>query len=234
MLDNLTKALAAADRDWRNNVGEHDRASLDRMFVTSGFARQAPRDPDGKVPDWCGMAVGTWLVLGGMNPAFARSFLHCRNVEAFFTYGGRQNVNPKRLDTKIQLESKWSDIRKFHGGPGSDQSRVWLGRDRLLEIKNLGACDYEEIEPFFQAGDVVLFDWSARDDADHIAMVKAFDGRTLITIEGNASGFGPDGKRRRDAVVERRLDLGSRADASLIYGFGRLSPMDFCTNAVKP
>ena len=133
MREHLTKALEAADRDWRNNVGEHDHASLDRMFRTSGFARQAPRPDDAKVPDWCGMAVGTWLVDGGMNPAYARSFLHCLNVEAFFTYGRQRNVNPKRLDTQIQLEGKWQSIAAFHGGPSSSTLRSWADRGTVAE-----------------------------------------------------------------------------------------------------
>ena len=230
MREHLTKALEAADRDWRNNVGEHDHASLDRMFRTSGFARQAPRPDDAKVPDWCGMAVGTWLVDGGMNPAFARSFLHCLNVEAFFTYGRQRNVNPKRLDTQIQLEGKWQSIAAFHGGPSSSTLRSWADRGTVAEWSD----DEYHSATLFQPGDVVLFDWSGRDNADHITMCKSWTGRTLTTIEGNATGLDPDGKRRREAVVVRQLDFGVRTNRRLIYGRGRLSPMDFCSNLVKP
>lgn len=230
MHEHLLKALEAADRDWRANLGEHDHASLDRMFRTSGFARQAPRPNDAKVPDWCGMAVGTWLVDGGMNPAFARSFLHCLNVEAFFTYGRQRNVNPRRLDTQIQLDGKWTLIASFHGVPSSSMLRSWADRGTVAERLD---DDYHAGQ-LFQPGDVVLFDWSGRDAADHITMVKSWTGRTLTTIEGNATGLGPNGERRRDAVVVRQLDLGDRAHRRLIYGRGRLSPMDFCTNAVKP
>lgn len=230
MHEHLLKALEAADRDWRANVGEHDHASLDRMFRTSGFARQAPRPDDAKVPDWCGMAVGTWLVDAGMNPAFARSFLHCLNVEAFFTYGRQRNVNPRRLDTQIQLDGKWTLIASFHGVPSSSMLRAWADRGTVAERLD----DDYHLGQLFQPGDVVLLDWSGRDAADHITMVKSWTGRTLTTIEGNATGLGPDGKRRREAVVVRQLDLGDRATRRLIYGRGRLSPMDFCTNAVKP
>lgn len=230
MHEHLLKALEAADRDWRANLGEHDHASLDRMFRTSGFARQAPRPNDAKVPDWCGMAVGTWLVDGGMNPAFARSFLHCLNVEAFFTYGRQRNVNPRRLDTQIQLDGKWTLIASFHGVPSSSMLRSWADRGTVAERLD----DDYHVGQLFQPGDVVLLDWSGRDAADHITMVKSWTGRTLTTIEGNATGLGPNGERRRDAVVVRQLDLGDRAHRRLIYGRGRLSPMDFCTNAVKP
>lgn len=226
MRDHLTRALAAADRDWRANVGEHDRPSLDRMFIASGFARQAPRPEDAKVPDWCGMAVGLWLQDGGLNPRFGRSFLHCLNVEAFFTYGQKSNVNPRRLDTHISLEGQWRSIRDFHGG----MSRRWLDRKQVRDR----LVDEVEWPDLFQPGDVMLVDWSGRDAADHITMVYAWDGRTLITREGNATGRGPDGKQRRDAVVERRLDLAMDSSRRLVYGVGRLSPMDFCTNPVKP
>lgn len=230
MRDNLNKALEAADRDWRANVGEHDRASLDNMFKTSGFARSAPRGWDVKVPDWCGMAVGTWLVAGGLNPAFARSFLHVFNVEAFFTYGRQRNVNPKRLDTKIQTDAGWLDIRTLHAWPADDHQRRWLDRGQI----GSRAVDDAHASDLFAPGDVVLFDWQGQNDADHITMCKAWDGRTLTTIEGNAAGLGPAGDKRKDAVVERKTDMSKPAGRRLIYGVGRLSAMDFCTNAVKP
>jgi hypothetical protein len=231
MQDFLNKALEAAERDWRANVGEHDRPSLDRMFQTSGFARQAPRQPDAKVPDWCGMAVGTWLVEGGLNAAFARSFLHCLNVEAFFTYGRSKNVNPRRLDRSISVgEGRWLDIEAFHRGSSSPMMRLWADRATL----SAGVDDDYNAAALFQPGDVVLMDWSGRDAADHITMVHRWDGRTLVTIEGNATGGGPDGERRRDAVVIRRTDLSNSSERGAIYGRGRLSPMDFCTNPVKP
>lgn len=227
MQDHLARALAAADRDWRNNVGESQRASLDRMFRASGFARQAPRGWDAKVPDWCGMAVGLWLQDGGMNPAFGRSFLHCLNVEAFFTYGRQRNVNPRRLDTQISLDGKWQLIRDFHGAA---MARHWLSRAQVEERYDDEAARAD----LFAPGDVVLMDWSGRDAADHITMVYAWDGHQLVTREGNAAGLGPDGNRRREAVVERRLDLSPAASRRLIYGAGRLSPMDFSTDPVKP
>lgn len=230
MREHLTKALEAAERDWRANVGEHHKPSLDRMFRASGFASQCPRQADAKVPDWCGMAVGTWLVDGGINPAFARSFLHCLNVEAFFTYGRKTNVNPRRLDTQINLDGKWTSIEAFHGAPGSSMSRAWADRSEVLRRVD----DEYHAAALFQPGDVVLLDWSGRDAADHITMVHRWDGRTLVTIEGNASGAGPEGERRHDAVVIRRLDLRESANRRLVYGRGRLSPMDFSTNAVKP
>ena len=234
MLDNMTKALEAADRDWRNNVGEHDRASLDRMFVASGFARQAPRDWDAKVPDWCGMAVGLWLQDGGMNSAFGRSFLHCLNVEAFFTYGRQKNVNPRRLDVEVQLEGKWVPLAVVQSG---SSARRWL--DRAIVATRMAAVPPRTTQlvadlDLFRPGDVVLLDWSGHNDADHITMVKAWDGKVLTTIEGNASGLGPAGEKRREAVVERKLDLTKPANLRLVYGVGRLSPMDFTFNLVRP
>lgn len=230
MRDNLARALAAADRDWRNNVGEHDRPSLDRMFAASGFARQAPRAWDAKVPDWCGMAVGLWLQDGGMNPAFGRSFLHTLNVEAFFTYGRQKNVNPRRLDTRTEVDGVWRTIVDVHLGAGPGHLRKWIDRANVsVRLK-----DDAMLLELFAPGDVVLIDWAGVNDADHITMCKSWDGKTLTTVEGNASGLGPDGKRRRDAVVERKLDLTKPAERRLVYGVGRMSPMDFVVNPVKP
>ncbi|MBM4073833.1 MAG: CHAP domain-containing protein [Planctomycetes bacterium] len=226
MLENLSKAIAAAERDWRNNVGEHDRASLDRMFIASGFARQCPRPWDAKVPDWCGMAVGLWLQDAGLNHPFGRSFLHCLNVEAFFTYGKRSNVNARRLDTLMSCDGKWQRIETLQAGASA---RRWLDRGAIISKLNSG-----DTVDMFRAGDVVLLDWSGINEADHITMVKGWDGKTLTTIEGNASGLGPANERRRESVVVRYLDLDKAQNRRLIYGVGRVSPMDFSANLVKP
>jgi len=224
MTSPLDKALQAAERDWRAMLGEHDRPGLDKFFRTSGFAKQCPREPESKVPDWCGMAVGTWLVEGGLNAGFNTSFLHTLNVEAFFTYGRQRNVNPARLDRQIQMEpGVWVSIEELHRK--SDKLRRWLPRDHLPAL--MGQPDT------FRPGDVVLIDWSRRNDADHITMVRSYDGRTLSTWEGNATGKCGDGKVRRDSVVTRTLDLSKAADRELIYGVGRVSDLDLCHNLVR-
>jgi hypothetical protein len=111
-------------------------------------------------------------------------------------------------------------------------ARRWLGRSDILGRLNNDAR-FLDLD-LFKPGDVVLLDWAGHNDADHITMVKSWDGSKLTTMEGNASGLGPAGEKRREAVVTRTLDLSKSANARLVYGVGRLSPMDFNINLVKP
>jgi hypothetical protein len=102
---------------------------------------------------------------------------------------------------------------------------MWTGREQIQAT--MGKPDA------FRPGDVVLIDWSRRNDADHITMVRSYDGWKLTTWEGNATGRGADIKTRRDSVVTRTLDLTLQLDRDLIYGVGRISELDICHNLVR-
>jgi hypothetical protein len=227
-MQDLGKAIVqAAEHDWRSDAGEHDRSKggvLDRMFVASTWSRfGVTRDPDAKVPDWCGMAVNWWQMRAGRNPQYAQSFLHCLNVEAFHTYGRQRNVNPKRLRTQVRAEGSdvWMDLADWHRAKG--QLRMWTPRAAITDLVKRGAA-----QTLFQPGDTLLIDWHGRNDADHIALVRAWDGsRWLECIEGNRTGIGGDGTRRRDAVVLCRYDLQNPTVLRTMYGVGRLSLLDF-------
>jgi hypothetical protein len=225
LVDFMCAALRAAESDWESNAGEHDRSkggALDSMFIASGWSRfGVVKDPDAKVPDWCGMAVNWWYQKAGMNVGFNRSFLHCKNVEAFYTYGRKSNVNPSRLKTEVKAGDDWMQILDWHRAKG--KCRTWLTRAEVTDLVKTGRAG-----DAFEPGDTVLIDWHGRNDADHIAMVRSWDGaRWLECIEGNRTGLGPDGKRRTDSVVVCRYDLQSPAVLRTIYGRGRLSLLDF-------
>lgn len=225
-------ALKNAEADWVANVGEHDRKSgsgIDKIFIESTWNRfGVPRGPNDKIPDWCGMAVVTWLFRAGFNPHMRSSFLHLFNIAAFFTYGRIYNVNPARLDVFVQLEGPegpWTEIESWH--TRAQAKRRWIGRPELIAAVTSGLASKQPDLDLFVPGDVVTIDWSGRDDPDHVGMVRAWDGRFLDIIEGNASGSGPAGEKRVDAVIVRRLDLSRPRNLSLVFGVGRLSPLDF-------
>lgn len=238
MRANLENALMAAEADWKANVGEHNRRSgsgIDKIFIESTWNKfGVPKEAGAKIPDWCGMAVVTWLFRAGFNPHMRSSFLHTFNIAAFFTYGRIYNVNPARLDVFVQLSGPsgpWTEIEAWHRKEG--QARRWIDRDeigkRAVESVKPGKADKD----LFQPGDVVLIDWSRRDDPDHITLCRSWDGRTLELIEGNASGLAPDGTQRKDAVIVRKLDLSKAAIARLVFGVGRLSPLDFGSQPMR-
>lgn len=236
MNSNLHLAMCQAESDWHGNVGEHDRKAggrLDQMFIVSGYSRfGVPKGKGDKVPEWCGMAVVSWLIAGGLNPAHNLSFLHCLNVEAFFTYGKKKNVNPRRLKTEVAASGEWFKILDWHNAKG--QARRWS--DRAACAIGIATSDNE----IFQQGDVVLLDWSgggagSAGEADHITMVRHWDptSKVLTLIEGNRTGKGPDGKTRKESVVVVTYDLKIAKTAALVYGAGRLSPLDFGTETLR-
>jgi hypothetical protein len=220
-----TNVVGIAELDWRAHVGEHDRSpggGLDRIFRESGWGPCPP--PGTSVPDWCGFTVCAWWLRAGLNKAHDQSFYHAKNVEAFFTYGARGNVNPARLRTEVSLPSGWEKVATFHLRAGDP--RRWTDAVKIRTTP-LPALD-------FKPGDIVLINHHGKtDEAHHITMVRSWDGRYLERIEGNASyrigGRGPNGEKWTDSVVTVRMDLADPAQKAKLYGVGRLSTLD-CDN----
>jgi len=228
----LEVALAAAETDWKADVGEHRREAgggLDKIFKESGWSSLGcPKDPEDRVPDWCGLCIGSYLQRAGMNKGFNSSFYHCLNVEAFFTYGRISNVNRARLDVDVKKVSGWVSIADWHDEQG--EVREWWSRHGIKREVEAGSPD------IFAPGDVMLIDWMGRNEADHITMVRDWDPVTkqLRTWEGNRKGLSYEGKPVRDAVVPRTYDLSNPKTLATIYGSGRLSILDFGFDAVRP
>lgn len=231
----IIRALEAAANDWLAGVSEADRREggrLDTMFRVSGWspAFGVPKEPDAKVNDWCGMAVFAWLLEGGLNSGFNTSFLHCKNVEDFFTYGRPRAFNSNRLDRRVVVNGIEQAIDAWHRSHKAP--RRWLGRTAIAD----GLLDVKTPNPdLFRPGDVVLIDWAGRDGADHITIVSQWDAETrqLHTWEGNRAGKSHQGDDVRDAVVPCVYDLTSSLWRRRIYGAGRLSPLDFGAEVVR-
>ena len=229
----IALALEQAADDYRAGVSEADRSEggrLDTMFRVSGYsARGVSQDPAHGVPEWCGMAVVSWLIGGGFNRHFNTSFLHVFNVEAFFTYAARRMVNRRRYDTHAIVDGREVPIVSWHRSAGA--LRRWLAREQIAD----GLTVNEPNPDLFAPGDVVLIDWSGRNDADHITIVRDWDPHTQIlrTSEGNRSGLDVEGRPVRDAVVPCRYDLTTTADRRIIYGVGRTSPLDWGTEEAR-
>lgn len=216
-------------KDWKALVGEHNRSSLDPMFSAAGWSPKAPAPPT-SVPDWCGFAVHWWLHQADLSPDHRRSFFHCLNVEAFFTYGERSNVNPKRLMTEGLVAGRWEKLQDIHSREGANKDdgtvaeghlRLWMSAFTIREVAK---------EFSFKPGDVVLINHYGKvDKAHHITMVLTYDSRSnlLTTIEGNATGTAGDNKRRRDSVVIIKRDLNKPTELNKLYGWGRCSKHDF-------
>ena len=225
------RAVDYAKKDWAKGVSEADRASLDPMFSTAGWSSRAPRAPE-PVPDWCGFATYYWLRQAGLALAHRKSFFHTLNVEAFYTYGAKSNVNPKRLMSKGQVAGSkvWEPLFDIHtrefeksvgdGTPDNSLLRVWMSAVTLRAV----AKEFD-----FRPDDTILINHSGKvDKAHHITTVKEYDAKrnVLHTIEGNASGSAYGAGNRREAVVVVKRDLNLPRELNKLYGMGRISKLD--------
>ncbi len=230
------RVLGYAYEDWRNDVSERDLSRDSRladMFRTTGFANSVAINPKTGLPfDWCGMSVAEWLVLAGMHPGHAKSFLETRNIESFATYGDQKNVNARRLAIEVLLDGVWTSIRDWHAREG--QPRVWIPEVTL----RAGPASDLDIRP----GDVVLLDYQgvydtkpdeASDQADHITMAAEFRNGVLEVMNGNASGLDTDGGRVTDSVARTIHDLNDAKARKRLYGVARLSNLDFRPEPVR-
>lgn len=200
-------AVLEAEKDWRANVGEHDTSEgggLHEIFVECGWSRRVDMSPKGKPKDWCGMAVGTWCKRAGMKPSLCNDHYSTSNVRALYTYGDEGATN--RYEEVIH----------------TSKMRKWLDRPSILAAGDASELDSLDIQP----GDVCLIA-AAGKTPHHITMVRYYQAPILCTIEGNASGHGPDGERRKESVVVNLRNLSEPSTRARIYGIGRLSPLDW-------
>ena len=211
----MKKTLREAQKDLSKHITSadlEDDGPLAAIFADSGWSKRVDVR-DGKVMDWCGMAVGAWLHRGGMRAEHRKSFWATENVRSFFSYAKKGTTHRR---TELAVGGK--PIEAAHAAAGA--KRQWL------EAEALRAIPWRELD--IEAGDVVLIAHNGRlTGADHIALVEAFDGRYLTTLEGNASGKLADGRSTASGVVRKQRDLANAATRNTLFGVGRLSKLDF-------
>lgn len=210
----ISKTEKAAHADYALNVQSTDppqNSALANIFADSAWSKYADVR-DGKIMDWCGIAVAAWLYRGGaIDAVHRRSFWATEGVRSFFSYGkvGRHN--------RTTLTIGGQNIQQMHQKAG--KLRQWT------ETKALRALPLSQWS--ILPGDVLLIAHKGQTTgADHIALVYGFDGRTVVTYEGNASGLLANGKKTKSGVVRKARDLQDVNVRNTIFGIGRLSPLD--------
>lgn len=220
------RALAAFDADWHAHSGEHDRSPesgivhifRDGCGTDFGLPPLYGVPPTGAPPDWCGFTVAAEYIRSGMDEQLRSAFYHAKNVECHYTYGAQNNVNSKRFMAEVEVDGKWIKVRDWH--VSQHALRSWVGWTEL-QSGDVKAMD-------FLPGDTLEWDWQGTGKtAEHIGMVRAWDGRFLDTFEGNRTGKGPNGEAWKESVVTVRYDLSIASVRKQIYGRGRPSPLDF-------
>lgn len=226
----LGSALAFAEADWelgaREEIPPRRDSLLAKMFQDSNYSRYGVdyniiTDANGReryrITDWCGIAVSAWLSRVGLVRSVRRTLYHTANVRDCLSYS-RSPVNSDRTRNKVLVGGRLRWLKDYHEEMGS--RRIWQDHDRVQEW----ALEDLDVKP----GYIVLISHSgSRIKADHITMVRSWDGTILETIEGNARGLSFEDKRIGDAVVINRRDLRDPDERVKIFGIGCVSAMDF-------
>lgn len=155
------------------------RNAIDDVLAAGGWTWQVPYRGDGQV-EWCGLFVAACWRATGIDPKWLATYF----------------ASTYRLDT-------WARYRTFnakHPNPKPATGPYRLLAELTLESVRL------PFEP--RAGDILTIGDGNPLAGDHICLVRSFDParRVFLTVEGNGTGLGPDGKRRQGIVTtERRL-----------------------------
>lgn len=221
VLPQCRTAIDAALAFWKDGVSNGKRGSTDVIAEESGWGHNL-HEADGGTTDWCGLFVATCLMRAGLDVTLRRGFFHVRNVEHYFRYDWGDRIPRWLWDKAIPA---WKDARDYH--TERDALRVWHKAPAIGTGLDL------------LPGDVVLIDHEGDGKANHITLAESYDPTTglLVTLEGNGMGaiaaaLLPDGTvqegvAKLPSVVRNPRDLASDHARRKIYGWGRLSPVDF-------
>lgn len=219
----LHPLVVEARRDWEACTTEADVAKTGRLaaiFRDSGWSKSgvdiSPKT--NKPKDWCGMSVAAWGFRASMLAVHRRSFWATDNVRSFFSYGRAGRVHHRTAREVTLADGSVVEVAAWHAE--RKQERTWRETGAL---QRLPLAEWD-----LAPGDVALINHDGKTDrAHHIVLVESFDGATLTTLEGNATGLAPNGSRRRQGVVRVVRDLRVDTVRATIFGIGRFSPLDF-------
>ena len=222
----LHPLIVEARRDWEAGATEADVSKAGRLagiFRDSGWSKNGVdvSAKTGKPKDWCGMSIAAWGFRAGLLPVHRRSFWATDNVRSFFSYGKAGRVHHRTAREVTLVDGTVVVVVDWHSERG--QRRTWR---ETAALQRLPLAKWD-----LQPGDVGLINHNGKTDrAHHIVLVESFDGVTLTTLEGNATGLAPDGSRRRQGVVRVVRDLRNETVRATIFGVGRFSPLDFAAS----
>jgi hypothetical protein len=204
--------------EWGKGVRESSTNSSPRIDT---YARNADFSPG---YEWCGFFTGFAHSQAGFKyPESYASYQKARDFFMYRSYTNHSSSKNKELD----------GLRLQHQTQGSTRQYYMLSESNnhayLRENPSLFK-HFQEAENTFQwqnlpiqPGDVALFNHG------HVGLVVSYNAQTghLVTVEGNTSGQGPDGKKWSQAVVRKEYNLSQVADRSRFDGFGRPALGDF-------
>lgn len=220
-------ALSTARIAWQQRIVDPNRVlkNLDlrsRAFIDHsirspdalGWTWQSPYEWDGDF-EWCGaFAVGFAWGAAGLD-ADQRE-LYASSTDRLNAWGQyRSMFGPKSVNER--------EVRARFPKP-DEGARLFIALDEDSTPKDLFDVGYEA-----RAGDILLVGGvpgsyrGARAWGTHVALADRYDDRRggFVTLEGNASGRGPDGKTYQ-GVVEQFRPIGLRGEKSKTYHVRRI------------
>lgn len=164
------------------------------------------------------MSVAAWGFRADLLAVRRRSFGATDNVGSFFSYSRVGRVHHRTAREVTLADGIVVEVAAWHAERG--QERTWR---ETAALQRLPLAEWD-----LAPADVALIDHEDRSDrAHHIVLVESFDGATLTTLEGDATGLAPNGSRRSQCVVRVVRDLRIDPVRATIVGIGRFSPLDF-------
>lgn len=206
-------------QEWRSGVKESGGSNRGPRIDT--YAKNAKF---GKGYEWCGFFTAfNYSKAGFKTPEHFASYQKARDFFLYRSYTSRDSGLHARLDQQRASDEAAGSTRQYFAMAESnvfeyvDAYKRYYGHIDPSELKHT----WQNIP--IQPGDVALFNHG------HVGMVVSYDNKTgkLVTIEGNTSGEGPDGKRWTQAVVRKEYDLSKSSDRKRFDGFGRAADSDF-------
>jgi hypothetical protein len=192
-------------------VADRWRAAITDMIAGPyglGWSWEGEYEGDGDY-EWCGAFAARCWSAGGLPLATRRPF-----------WGSCYRLN--RWARYLPIDAKTPNPR-----PSSGPYRLCVELDEGSHQLPPGVLA--------QPGDVLIVGGVGTGPGKHITLVEEFDGLAFRTIEGNATGIGPDGKRRQGVVRARRpLGLPRGAAPSTYHARWLIRPAPGDLLAVSP
>lgn len=206
-------------KEWQSGVRESGGSNRGPRIDT-----YAKNSKFGNGYQWCGFFTAfNYSKAGFKTPEHFASYQKARDFFLYRSYTSRDS------DLHAQLDQQ----RVSDKATGSSRQYFAMAESNVFEYIDAYSRYYEHIDPNalkhtwrdipIQPGDVALFNHG------HVGMVVSYDQSSgkLVTIEGNTSGEGPDGKTWSQAVVRKTYDLSKSSDRKRFDGFGRAADSDF-------
>lgn len=219
-LDTLMQGtVTSAVKEWQ--AGVRESAGSNRSIRIDQYARNAKFGPGYA---WCGFFVAfNYSQMGFKYPESLASYQKARDFFMYRSYTDHSAAKNKSLDQLRLQHQQQGNQRQYFTLPESPNHQYVKNYQKLFGhyADQANTFTYQNLP--LRPGDTVLY------HQGHVGQVISYNQQTgkLITIEGNTSGTGPDGRQRSQAVVRKEYDLSKPSVRKIFDGFGRPALGDF-------